>query len=211
MNTEILPRLTYTEQTLIRLFFHCVLENHGSEYQQAQQNFEQGLISKTTMPYLVYTGVVLIGRKETYFEAYMAKSWGHESVSIGTRPLRRRRHIRPIAHNDSREVKGEDGDENEWEVPCWSWNFNGAFAKKDYSQMINFTAANKNKKVEIVSLNFYPSQHADDETKKLLRRRGKTFWKCRSKNFLSYQAEEDDNFHKMIHFYSSRHPLQAIT
>ena len=74
-----------------------------------------------------------------------------------------------------------------WTVNAWDWGFNGVFSKKDVSISIHLNAANENEEVKVNSLDYFPLRFDSGDLRSKLERRGRTFWQCRYRKFVSYQ------------------------
>ncbi|KAG6986733.1 hypothetical protein G7Y79_00073g098320 [Physcia stellaris] len=103
------------------------------------------------------------------------------------------------------------------EVAVWHWAFNGNFYRRHSTLYLKIPAVendidtkvkgkitaqvDKTKdaigKQKISKLNVFPIQYASAEIVDNCRRRGKTFWKCRSRCFVSYQATEKESIQNL--------------
>jgi hypothetical protein len=76
--------------------------------------------------------------------------------------------------------------DNSMPLRCWSWDFDGCFFRK-ISTFENVWPS-KTSQTLITDLEVYPLRYATDGLKERLRRRGETFWRCRERNYVSYNV-----------------------
>ncbi|KAL8314031.1 hypothetical protein RB597_006447 [Gaeumannomyces tritici] len=75
-----------------------------------------------------------------------------------------------------------------WEVNACSYSYAGEFFRTDKIITLHSESNSLDREVDIANLKAAPLQYAGDEIKEVLERRGKTFWKCRGKRLVSYEA-----------------------
>ena len=109
-----------------------------------------------------------------------------------------------------------------WSIEAWHWGFDGNFQRQ--IDILSFSIQSEEKQgqdtrsaqasgsmgiqqdlqemekrgVPIEDLIVFPLQHASKETIEKLRRRGRTFWKCRERRFVSYQEIESANLQNSV-------------
>ncbi|KAK0118304.1 hypothetical protein ONS95_012598 [Cadophora gregata] len=181
---RIMEELSPSHQALMKLFRECIEQNHGEEYRRAGEEFEKGTVSRKTMKYLVSREDVLVGQRDHQAVAYMVRAPGEVLDSSSKTRGTKQSSSAPLSSEGEKETVS-------WNFKCWSWDFDGNFEKRKSLQTINLVIAEDDEKVDISSLNLYPLKYASEETKELLKRRGSTFWKCRDKLLVSYQARSE--------------------
>ncbi|KAH7094543.1 AAA family ATPase [Paraphoma chrysanthemicola] len=72
------------------------------------------------------------------------------------------------------------------QVRCWTWEFDGKFVRKTTDLYIPWPSDNDN--IAIHELQVYPLEYADHGLEDELRARGRIFWQCRSRKFISYHV-----------------------
>lgn len=77
-----------------------------------------------------------------------------------------------------------------FEVAGWSCAFDGSSKKKATTIKIQLKVGDEDYEVRIDSLNYSPLRFDEGDLHKLHEVRGKMFWKCRTKRFVSYWDDE---------------------
>jgi hypothetical protein len=72
------------------------------------------------------------------------------------------------------------------ELDCWSWDFDGLFRKEKSNLSVPWPQDSDT--VPISSLRVYPLRYDRSGLEERLRNRGKQFWACRKRNFVSYES-----------------------
>ena len=118
-------------------------------------------------------------------------------------------------------------------ISAWNWAFDGNFQRQhetlylevpaDEEEGNNATDAKgknsvpkrgnehkpKSREKNISDLNVFPIRFASAEIVDKCRRRGKTFWKCRSRNYVSYQDSEMESIQNMVNTPVSYNPSES--
>ncbi|XXH01760.1 hypothetical protein Hte_008121 [Hypoxylon texense] len=98
----------------------------------------------------------------------------------------------------SREILPENNEEHEatllcsWRIKSRSLIYEGDFDHRSEQLTVEFKIEAEDDEVEIASLDVSPLEYAIGEMRKRLKRRGKAFWKCRNKYFVSYEGTPTD-------------------
>jgi hypothetical protein len=71
-------------------------------------------------------------------------------------------------------------------LQCWSWEFDGSFFRKD-STTTNVWPS-RSDCIAITEVPIYPLGYAAEGLEKRLRSRGRKFWACRKRNYISYDV-----------------------
>lgn len=204
--------LSSLESHLLNQLIDCILERQREEYDAAKRCNSQGTVSKQLMKYLVRPGDVLVSTEGSTVEAYIATTWARESPVVSTVPsqitTRWASGLKHLASKmmyedcdtdiDKTLVHAHQPDNPEpsqnlkhhtytWTVNAWVWDFDGVFSKKDVDISIHLNAANENEEVKVNSLDYFPLRFDSGDLRSKLERRGRTFWQCRYRKFISYQ------------------------
>ncbi|PYI06177.1 P-loop containing nucleoside triphosphate hydrolase protein [Aspergillus sclerotiicarbonarius CBS 121057] len=150
--------LSTNDKRLIQLFDEWVTPNHEIEYAKVDDQIQKGVISRLSMKYLVKPGTVLVSQKRGQLQAYMATSWATQDTA-----------------NDKK-----------WNVTGWSYEFDGVFYHRNTTLSLEMNAENPTEEVELQQLDVTPLEFASCEIRQKLEQRGKIYWQCRKRKFISY-------------------------
>ena len=152
---------------LVRLFGEWINPIYDTEYARVRAQVDRGMVSRETMKYLIRPGDPLVIQEKGEVKACQATSWATEKSG----------HV-----GNSARV---------WVVNAWTYEFDGAFYHKATSLEIELHAETSTAEVELSSLGVTPLEYASQEARGKLENRGKTYWACRKKNFVSYSGGDD--------------------
>ena len=187
---DIEPKLTPLAKDLLQQLSKGVIEAYGEEYVKSKRLFRRSLTSRRLLKYLIKPGDVLVRTRDRIPSAYIATSWAvpNEEDKSSAPDWDDRR-----AHKMSKDYSSQEPRKKvySWRIKFWYWAFDGAFESQTAENTIRLRTGDVDKEVDIDSLDYYPIQYGTKELQALLERRGRTFWNCRFKNFISYQ--EDDH------------------
>jgi hypothetical protein len=138
-------------------YFDAHLE---SEYAEAEEQFQKGLVSRKHWAKLFRPNETVITMKNGAPVAHLTISCPH-GVSSG--------------------VFGR------LVLPCWSWHFDGAFIRKS-AQIEMEWPSSRSDTVPISDLSAYPLRLDTTGLEDQLRRRGRVFWSCRKRRYVSYDV-----------------------
>ncbi|CAH0032599.1 unnamed protein product [Clonostachys rhizophaga] len=102
-------------------------------------------------------------------------------------------------------------------IKVWSWTFDGKF-QRALTDLPVFALPSETDAFDIKSLEFYPKRFARPEVLATLRARGKFFWKCRYRNYVSSKMNRESEVHSSaessrymidMETYKRLHPSQA--
>lgn len=180
------PHLTTLELELLEKLNESVLASHGEEYIASKRRQAKGMISRRLVKYLVRPGDVLVATQGSVPRAYVATTWAQEEGFNSVRV--------DVPHLDKGRLHKLNADKNQepreqtyrFEVGAWSWAFDGSFEKKHTKILIRLQVGDEDDEVRINSLNCFPLRFDEGNLELLLEKRGKMFWKCRTKYFVSY-------------------------
>lgn len=172
--TGVVDGLTNREQELIKLLTDWIEENYGHEYSEADEMLKRGFIKSSKMPYLIAPGELFSWKEHGQIRGYKANSWPRWS---------------PRDKNDS-----IDSLDSLWEVSAWTYRYDGKFWQ-NHGQLNPYydRVPEDDKELAISSLRAVPMRFETEENRLMLKKRGSTFWKCRSRRFVSYQNRETDD------------------
>lgn len=215
--------LNQFSQNQFALFSEYVIQNYGSMYETADSLFSRGKTSPECIKYLFKPGDLLVKRYENDYRGWVACSWPREIVTkrMSRSEAETLKKGVPIPLYCPREASKKNADDmvlvHHLSIAAWHWDFDGNFQRQN--DILEFTIqaeenqtehrkkaaahhdlkaqdkANQSEKdqVAIEELIVFPMKYASTEIVNKLRRRGRTFWKCRSRKFVSYQEQEMDS------------------
>ena len=208
----------------LSLLIKYVTQQYADEYATADAQLSQGRISPDLIHYLFKPGDLLISRVGGQHMAYVSNSWPklqwNKKVSRNRASTFQKAVGLPLYGSEAAEKRmGTDmivihgGDIN-----AWHWEFDGNFQRKYDTLSLQIQTpempGRKNgsrgitgqcEKQEcdagqqkISDLNVFPLQFAPAEIIDTCRRRGKTFWKCRIRGYVSYQDNDRENIQNLV-------------
>jgi hypothetical protein len=143
----------------------------------------------------------MVARKN--LQAYMASCWVTECPSSSAKhscsrgaEKQQAMHSQVDASLDT--TPSSPQSTHAWTLSCWSWASDGSFDKDPTRIDIYLDTSSDDDEVEIRSLKYFPLRFADEKIRAKLERRGRVFWKCRSKSFVAYRDEESDELDRVI-------------
>ena len=214
-------------QPQISLFLHYVTEQYADEYAAADSLLSRNKISAEHLRYLFKPGDLLVSRVDGEYMGLVSKSWpriswdkqaSHERASrsqIGTSLFL------CDPHDSQERMATNRTTVHVCKLNVWHWGFDGNFQRQHETLSLEIPAAkddgddtdiNGKKTAEvqgetpktvkgeknISDLNVFPMQFASAEIVDKCRRRGKTFWKCRTRSYVSYQDAERDSIQNLV-------------
>lgn len=211
----------------LSLFLNYVTEQYADEYAAADSLLSRNKISPEHLRYLFKPGDLLVSRVDGQYMGYVSTSWPRISWDKQVSRMRASRSQigTPLFLYDSQDAKaGMATDKvtvHVCSVSVWRWAFDGNFQRQYETLSLEIPAAEDDgddtditgkKRVEaqgekpkkgigeknISDLNVFPMQFASAEIVDKCRRRGKTFWKCRTRSYVSYQDAERDSIQNLV-------------
>ena len=186
-----------------------VLQRYGDEYAAADAMISRGRITEACLIHLYKRGDVLVKRDGNQYRAFIA-----------TGDLQKPRwSFLGNDEDDEHQVTGTGKvswwlakkamrTTTEWKVRVWSWTFDGQFKRKTETLVFSLPEGTAHTQhlhpntvggigqvdeYEISSLAVSPVQFLPADSLAGLRKRGQTFWKCRTRLYISYLEYEKDN------------------
>ena len=211
----------------LSVLLNYVSEQYADEYAAADSLLSRNKISPEHLHYLFKPGDLLVSRVDGQYMGFVATSWpkiNWEKQVSRMRVSRSQIGTSSFLY-DSQDAKGRIPTGkvtiHVCSVGVWHWGFDGNFQRQYKSLDLEIPAAeddandadiNGKKTVggqgerpkngigekEISDLNVFPMQFASAEVVDKCRRRGKTFWKCRTRGYVSYQDTERDSIHNLV-------------
>lgn len=173
--TPIVEGMPAKEQELLRLLTSWIEESYGEEYSEADDSFQKGVVKSPMVRYLIAPGELLTWRDSNHVVVFKAESWPRMKT--------------PQAYSDST-YESEAG----WVIDAWSYRYDGKFWKSYRQLNLYHTQPPKDDtETTISTLHAIPLRFQSEEQRRSLEARGRNFWKCRRKRFVSYQVEDADD------------------
>ncbi|KAF8251016.1 hypothetical protein K440DRAFT_638849 [Wilcoxina mikolae CBS 423.85] len=211
----------------IELLLRHVLQYYGKEYDAAEALFSSGLVSGVHLIKLFRPNEIIVTRKEQDNIGLEVATWPKDQKQLRNRVKVELWDLEEseLDNTESGSVElGLDSGEQELEsaesgsvvLPCKPWFFNGLFHK--VSREITVTLSKSDKPCPITELEAYPLRFADPSVRAALLNRGKEFWKCRYRRYVSYdrwdamREEHNIDTRFMIDYdsYRNMHPTADI-
>lgn len=191
-----------SDQQLIMLWDY-IIQKHGDEYAAADACISSGKVTPRFLQYLFKPGDVLVQKVDGSYLGWIGKSWvkcddadktwsGQDTDSTREGSKRTAIHKKP--------------ETQKWIVDAWHWEFDGSFRQRHDSLTFSFgkerltssrTASKlkslaqkselESQAILIRDLQVFPLRFAPDEVVDQLRRRGRTFWRCRERGFVCHE------------------------
>ena len=220
--------LNQFSQDQFALFSDYVIQNYGSMYETADSLFSHGKTSPECVRYLFKPGDLLVKRYENDYRGWIACSWPREvsTKRMSRSEAETLKKGVPISLYCSRKASKKNADDmvlvHHFSIAAWHWGFDGNFQRQnDDLEFIIQAEENQTEHrkkagthhdlkaqdeasqperdlVAIEELVVFPMKYASTEIVNKLRRRGRTFWKCRSRKFVSYQEHEMDSMKNLV-------------
>ncbi|RYP48467.1 hypothetical protein DL768_005669 [Monosporascus sp. mg162] len=200
-NIQSLPR---RQAQLVVKLTNWIEVNYASLYDRINDQFRRGKVSNASMRYLVRPGHVLVSHSDDVPLGHLATTRPY--------PIEKSKHSRS-ADNERHKSKHQWS----WCVHSRSYIYAGDFLRTDEALTLNFETETEDGEVDIASLGVVPLEYASHEVQARLMCRGKTFWKCRNKQLVSYEGNstngEQAGQRFMIDFntYKELHPLNPYS
>ncbi|MCJ1385305.1 hypothetical protein MMC17_008427 [Xylographa soralifera] len=204
-----------------------VSKQYGHIYRAADSLLSQGSISHNYIQYLFKPGDVLVARRNGHYTAHVATSWPRnpETITVSSTHAKSFGNGTRGDFYSSKDTPGKmQGGKvkiHRYRVDAWHWAFDGNFQQKHEVLLFDIpfdrdesttssdvegsgtTGDKENSRIiearrnNIAELNLFPIQYASDEIVARLRRRGRTFWNCRKRRFISYSENDKDDIHNL--------------
>ena len=212
----------------LSLLLEYVTEEYADEYSAADYSLSQGKISPVHVRYLFKPGDLLVSRVDgQYYMGYVSTSWPkiHLTKKVSRMQANSSGNGTGLSLYGSQDADERMSTDtvtiHVCRVNAWHWAFDGNFqrihndlelelpaieddenATDVKGKSIVATQGKEHKprlgKRNISDLNVFPMQYASAELVEKCRRRGKTFWKCRTRNYVSYQDSGMESIQNLV-------------
>ncbi|KAI1773311.1 hypothetical protein F4818DRAFT_123908 [Hypoxylon cercidicola] len=172
--SPVIQNLPSQQTELVTALTSWIEDSYASLYDQVDGQFRRGRVSKMSMEYLIRPGRVLVSTKNGVPRGYVAAS----------RPLLTQPDETPLGDNEEHGAMSQCP----WSIKSRSIAYEGDFYCSFEQLTVKLNSDAEDDEVEIASLDVLPLEYASSAVRKMLRRRGETFWKCRKKYFVSYEG-----------------------
>ncbi len=224
----------------LSVLLNYVSEQYADEYAAADSLLSRNKISPEHLHYLFKPEDLLVSRVDGQYVGFVATSWPKISREKQVSCLRASRSQIVTSsflygsQDSNARMAYDKVTVHVCNVSAWHWAFDANFQRQHRSLELEIPAAedeendtdiNGKKRVEaqgerpkksigeknISDLNVFPMQFASAEIVDKCRRRGKTFWKCRTRGYVSYQDTERDSIHNLVSPFCHLDPRRAPT
>ncbi|PTB38395.1 hypothetical protein M441DRAFT_146680 [Trichoderma asperellum CBS 433.97] len=187
---NIFDSLSQGQSELIRTLTNWIDANYNEIYSQVDKQFEHGMVSEISISFLIEPGDILIDKDEDCIEAYLAVSWlGND------KPNAVRDHLSKRSSSDSGNISQRKRSQQQWGVDVWSYKYDGKFYRAKKRLNIRLDTDTTNTEIPILDLRIFPLRFAPHELRESLEQRGKVFWSCRYRKYISYANKEKNRDH----------------
>ncbi|KAL7815076.1 hypothetical protein V8C44DRAFT_348625 [Trichoderma aethiopicum] len=200
---DMLDGLTTSQADAMQSLMRWLDEVYGQAHSQADDQFKRGMVSASSLSYLIHPGDILVCRVGHAFEARLATSRLRE---VAIRPDPQVPDEVPLSA-DQKSFK------RRWEMGTWSYRYNGDFYQVRTQSVIQIDAdPTHDAEISITDLDAFPLRFASEEVRDTLERRGKIFWDCRNGRYVSYSTNNKSYTRYMIdcRTYHDRHPRTPL-
>lgn len=199
---KIKERLSKPAQDQLDLFLEYVMKDLGEEYNAVDTLLQRKEILPQYLQYLVKKDDFLVENKNGEYTAYRAETWPVESMRTTPNPSIATKYSMPGNAYESRQ---ELGISSKWILNGFTWGFDGSFfgqwkrLKLEMSLDVSSPGAVEDhaktgqlQGQPITDLAVFPLRYAPEHIQKMLYHRGEILWKCRKRQLVSYQTNEQD-------------------
>ncbi|KAL6694520.1 AAA family ATPase [Trichoderma pleuroticola] len=169
--TCFLETLEHNQRIQFQTMLNYVFSRYGNDYSLVDEMTGKGKVTQKYIKYLFKPGAIIVHGKGQDARGYLCKSWLEDQTPTNPNPSK-------AAPNDT-QVK------RRFNMPAWSWDFDGKFSREQTTLSMEFDAKDLSEK-SIEKLSIRPLAHLSESTKERLKNRGTWFWKCRTKHIVSY-------------------------
>lgn len=216
---KIREKLSKPAQDQLDLFLEYVMKEFGEEYKTVDTLLQRKEILPQYLQYLIKKDDILVENKNGEYTGYRAESWPVESIRPTPNPLIATKYGMP---GNEYESPHESGVSSKWTLNGFTWGFDGKFYGRWKQLKIEMyqdsgleeAAADSTKTVQlkgqpITNLAVFPLCYAPEHIQKMLYHRGDILWKCRARQLVSYQANDQDLIGNAVSLQTNISPKQA--
>lgn len=189
---QLLPEPSHEQLSML---WDYIMQSQGAEYAAADSKISIGKVTPEILNYLFKPGQLLVQNKGGTFQGWICEDWPRVNQREETVPERldkvlgTAKHEKPTSRT---EVNPK------WDLVAWHWEFNGEFQREVAILPISIKERTDSRPVAINTLDIFPLKYASSATFNQLRRRGRSFWKCRKRALVSYRGDEDTNDSNLV-------------
>lgn len=165
-SSPVLEAMQERNRSQMRLLGQWIDQNYSGLYAQAEELFTHGLVSESTMPFLIKPGEVIVskGKDNKAIRGNMVMSWTYA-----------------LKDNYSRTEKFG------WKASTWSYGFDGCFYQVPTDIHVTPKFDEEHPTARISTLEALPLRFASPEFRIKLERRGSVMWNCRYRTLVAYE------------------------
>ncbi|KAI1170554.1 hypothetical protein F4777DRAFT_594862 [Nemania sp. FL0916] len=197
---EIRASMETSSQEQMIMLWDYIIQNHGDEFTAADSCISRGKISAKYMPYLFKPGDVLVQKKGGLYLGWVSRTWArHGETCQATRGqlvnMTTGASQIPLYETQYASTKMSDEKLLRRIESLEFFVIVDTAANSQQSRNIKLADEESDigiKTMPIQDLHTYPLQFAPEDIVRQLRMRGKTFWKCRNRGFVSYEEKVTD-------------------
>ncbi|KAI0147807.1 hypothetical protein GGR57DRAFT_245112 [Xylariaceae sp. FL1272] len=208
---------TSLQEKMVMLWDYAI-QSHGDIFAAADACISEGKINAKYVQYLFKPGDMLVQKKgDTYLGWVSTTSARLEDTYQTTRRQLVDMNFGPAqiprygTKDASSKLTNEKVWAQRWSISAWHWEFDGNFQTRNghlhfnveagtimnpqvsrNTKLMDHDSDTENETMPIQDLSVYPLRFAPEDIVNQLRARGKTFWKCRNRGFVSYEENTMD-------------------
>lgn len=184
-----------SQQQLVMLWDY-ILQSQGPEYALADSKISLGKVTPELLKYLFKPGQLLVQNKDDEMQGWICEDWPRDIRRGEMTPIRQAKTARTTKPEKS---ESHARSNPKLELNAWHWEFDGEFQRRKETLSISIEAGtHKESGIPINSLDIFPLEYASDAIFNQLRRRGKSFWKCRKRALISYRGDAETNDNNLV-------------
>lgn len=205
---DIFDKLSLRQARLVRNLTEWINANYSELYDRIDSQFERGMVSAVSISFLFRPGDVLVCKDQDNVEAYLASSSLDVINKESLRSMVLDDPLNSFDRNDGPHAATSPTKKShqEWEVDAWSYGYNGNFFKERKRLSIKLSDDTEDIEHPIQNLSVFPLRFASLELRGSLEQRGKKFWSCRYRKYVSY-AKATKEEHGVSCFKSMSHRI----
>ncbi|KAL3423070.1 hypothetical protein PVAG01_04817 [Phlyctema vagabunda] len=201
--------LPYRTAQLVTALLEWIEDNYSVLYDRVENQFDRGKVSGTSMEYLIRPGEVLV----KYIDDVPMGLRAISSPSLGAL------HESTPAMSAIKSPQQQKANKQQklpyrwtWSIKSYSYVYKGEFVQLNEILQVTFETEGEDEEIDISSLEIMPLKYATLGVREILEQRGKTFWKCRHQQLISYGGDATSRKHPgqrfMVDFntYTELHP-----
>ncbi|KAJ8131879.1 hypothetical protein O1611_g1743 [Lasiodiplodia mahajangana] len=216
--SELRASATQPSQEQLTMLWDYIIQNHGDEFAAADACISDGKITSAYIQYLFKPGDILVEKKGGFYLGWLSKAWAkyvetYQTTRGQATDMNATGSQVPLygTAEASKRMASEKLWVQNWNIWAWHWDYDGNFQRRNNclsfsiaeEKVLDSQTASKLKAtgqesesglvaIPIQDLRVFPIRFAPPDIAEKLRRRGKTFWKCRFRSFVSYEENAID-------------------